>query len=141
MEHKFRAWAVNEKQWIDEDELHLLIPFFSGYEITQDYPHAYVLMEDTCDPGDDGIEKVLEIKWCQFTGCKDKNGKEIYDGDIVHHRDPGGVMSHPGETVFQVKQEESARYLSFGCLAGKNEYDIEVIGNIYENPELKEGGV
>jgi len=131
MDHKFRAWAVNEKRFLDEDEIHLLIPFFSGYEIMQDYPHAYVLMEDTCDPGDDGIEKVLEIKWIPFTGRKDKNGREIYEGDLI--REPFGAIRPViwKDGCFFVGDNTFHNYHCGGVL-----FKIEIVGNIYENPEL-----
>ncbi len=131
MDRKFRAWAVNEKRWIDEDELYLLLPFFCGYEIMQDYPHAYVLMEETCDPGDDGIEKVLEIKWCQFTGLKDKNGKEIYEGDVLHQDCYSDWVVEWEGSGFKVYN-----FCNPGVYFPLVLSDREIIGNIYENPEL-----
>jgi len=107
------------------------MPFFSGYEIMQDYPHTFVLMDDTSDPGDDGIEKVLEIKWCQFTGLKDKNGTEIYEGDILHqdnYSDWVVEWHNTGFYIYNVCNPE----MHFVLVKS----DREVIGNIYENPEL-----
>jgi len=83
-----------------------------------------------------------EHVYMQYTGLHDKNGKEIYEGDIVkYYQSPNYSKNWRTEVV------------SFedGCFAPKPGYTgsddlsdftnegFEVIGNIYENPELLEG--
>lgn len=66
----------------------------------------------------------------QFTGLKDKNGKEIYEEDIVRWNQTGYTQS----IVFK----HGAFCIGIELLSSYTEanLDIEVIGNIYENPEL-----
>ena len=78
-----------------------------------------------------------KIHVMQSTGFKDKNGKEIFDGDIVSKENEYVVIkSFTGlwKAVSQ-KDDEKDRELYFLTLADVCE-DIEVIGNIYENREL-----
>lgn len=71
----------------------------------------------------------------QYTGLKDKNGKEIYEGDIFHCGDTNILYIVVwNDNGFQGKQVKSSSYC--GLEYWKNK--IEVIGNIYENPELLE---
>lgn len=86
---------------------------------------------DHADPDD-------EIILMQYTGLKDKNGKEIYEGDITNNGvvewckslnwDSGG-SNHPG-FYFDCKETDELSYHD------GFDNDTEVIGNIYENPEL-----
>ncbi len=72
----------------------------------------------------------------QYTGIKDKNNKEIYEGDIVHNEHP-----RPRVVTFQ-QGAFGVDNMGFSELHDEHSVDINewiVIGNIYENPELLKG--
>ena len=82
----------------------------------------------------------------QYTGLKDKNGNEIYDGDYIRYSTRtinGSIFTH----VCRVFQHESGTWRIEGYHEDNHSYETkgtvyaahlicEVIGNIYENPEL-----
>ena len=87
-----------------------------------------------------------DIELMQYTGLKDKNGKEIYEGDIIHIND-----NFLDKFDYLIEwNEEYLRYYLYsvdkeklnklgGILeAHLNSLEVEVIGNIYDNPELLE---
>jgi len=76
----------------------------------------------------------------QFTGLEDKNGKEIYEGDIVNAQYNISsffkkVCVYFENGCFYVDDKNPKQNLSIGYFF-REKKEIEVIGNLYENPEL-----
>jgi|SRR3990167_5855617 len=75
-----------------------------------------------------------DLKLMQFTGLKDKNGKEIYEGDILSSKPLTKKETERIGTSNNIVVEWNKEYACFNI--GYPEYEHEIIGNIYENPEL-----
>lgn len=91
------------------------------------------------ETGDMRLCPIQDFSVGQFTGLYDKNGKEIYEGDIVRYslddrKDIGYIGFHARSASFRV----IAKHTDFGIgnRGGLHELALEVIGNIYDNPEL-----
>jgi uncharacterized phage protein (TIGR01671 family) len=82
----------------------------------------------------------LKEVWLQFTGLHDKNGKEIYEGDIMQRRNEFGTVISQHEIKYKNLVDDVEGYIK-NIGIGFNIHILsaqacEIIGNIYENPEL-----
>jgi uncharacterized phage protein (TIGR01671 family) len=133
-EIKFRAWDKKHGKWHGD-----------FYVDIQGWANVF----DDDDGGKGGlwehdITKEFDLVLMQFTGLHDKNGKEIYEGDVVYReilsRDDPALAGRYGDTgaveeclgVYRVHLVEEWEILSIDI----NAMSLEVIGNIYENPDL-----
>ena len=84
------------------------------------------------------LKDTKEFAFMQFTGLKDKNGKEICEGDIVKdsQKDIFVIKFNQAYSAFRLTDDEETYELN-KYICSKS---FEVIGNIYENPELLEVG-
>lgn len=70
--------------------------------------------------------------WMQFTGLLDKNGKEIYEGDILK----ADVCEDGDEEILPVEFREGGFVLGYYDSALRYAENFEIIGNVWKNPEL-----
>ena len=139
-----------------------MVPKFRAWDRTRNEMNYKVLVGN-CDTDDENwtcpimwIEERQD--WLHFddydsimqsTGLKDKNGKEIFEGDILTDgHTTGDIRNHPTLGFYIVDESSKEGYLS--DTVGIEDFEeakefmrnsIEVIGNIYENPELLESEV
>ena len=125
---KFRAWNKEIKKMYEVIE----IDFYNEKV-------GYLFADPTIQGEAVGYLKFSDIELMQSTGLKDKNSKEIYEGDILL-----GHSVSPECNVFEFKLIGEVYYSNRGTwdcysyiLGGFNE-QVEVIGNIYENADLLE---
>lgn len=155
-EIKFRAWQKYHKKMLEV----LDIGFKDGEvnSVKVKYPEDTIPPVVTYKKNDEKFWIDDDcIKLMQYTGLKDKNGEEIYEGDIVKSKmylpigdgsrervlSDKGVMCYDKLGILAIKTDE---YNEKPCYSdffhtielSDCEFEIEVIGNIYENPELLE---
>ena len=118
---KFRAWLKNDKEIIDVDEIH----WFDGeLDIIGDYITF--------------VRKADEIELMQSTGLKDKNGKEIFEGDILKsNKYITSVFYERGAYCVKFSRTPNTT-VTMNVISFIEKYKTSIVGNIYENQELLE---
>lgn len=119
---RFRVWRSDDKRMYGTDLPFLMytdgvIPSLAGAVPMRQYT-------------------ISEAVLMQYTGTKDKSGKEIYEGDIITHSNDGmiGVVTwSPGLYRFVIENLTQTEIIADLC---DYDFEPEVLGNIYENKEL-----
>lgn len=152
-EIKFRAWAYYPCVHLNPSENGM---FWTGDTLMFDVQTFYLskvkvrgvarTKYDISNSGSVDIDKENIIAIQQYTGLHDKNGKEIYEGDVLHGREEGdGETTAWTDVYFQIIYDEKlASFMTHEIGIKDSSWDeqicelagYEVIGNIHENPEL-----
>ena len=140
-EIQFRAKRIDNGEWVEGQYAYILNPLTeSGEPIKHLICNGTNIFNDEIDP------ETL----CQYTGLKDKNGNRIWENDIVvckqyidgnfidYHIEFGFVeMKHGAYGLHRDRPD--AYYRPFKDWL--EDYEYEVLGNIFDNPELLKGGL
>lgn len=106
---------------------------YHGSIESNDYRYRWCIITDEEDE-----YRVRPDTICQYTGLNDKNGTKIFEGDIVK---ANRVIPILDDTIFTVIYERGCYFIchanNISSLFPYNE-ELEVIGNIFDNPELLE---
>lgn len=140
----FKAKRIDNGEWV-KGNLIRSNDAEVGYEaiiIPTNDSNMYTKGGSIGDLGFENWHRVNETTICQCTGLKDKNGRVIWENDIVKDDKGNFYKAFWQEKYYQfswvcVKSEKlpmGARW-SLNCFRG---YEMEIIGNIFDNPELLE---
>ena len=121
-EIKFRAWDKNKKQMLYQEQEDYKFSFYPGIPFVE-------ITDEVMNCNDESYYSISgdDIPIMQFTGLHDKNGKEIYEGDILRAQ----IDDLDREDIYVVKFYDFTQHIGGGLSKG-----MKIVGNIYENPDL-----
>ena len=138
-EIKFRAWDRRYNKMHYQSTFAYFNDFFLSFE--GEIKHAYGTKDAWSIDDIEQVDGKPLVVLMQYTGLKDKNGKEIYEGDIVNFL-PFHLREKKIRTTGVVEYKDDGFFVKFTAIGYgriQADHNIEVIGNIYENPELLKG--
>lgn len=139
---KFRGKSLYNEEWVYGDSI---------YGVGMQYSNSYTLLNQQCLPTDcDSLDryKVDSSTVSQFTGLTDRHGKEIYEGDIitVNGRYPHVILwDKMSWAIMPCELYNDKHFWVMNLQHPGNDWweefsdEMEVIGNIHDNPELLKG--
>ena len=133
-EIKFRAWVTEETFERSLPRMVYESETSDGFYSVNMKGELVLYWDDAYDPA--LRESVVEgYKLMQFTGLQDKNGKDIYEGDLVGYGDEDAApITFEDGSFMWITDRRSGR----SAINQDRARRLEVIGNIHENPELLE---
>ena len=134
---KYRSWYVLAEEMINE----ILMISFVRKEIIGKFSDGSTSVPLKFEDERNGEDVIL----MQSTGLRDKNGKEIFEGDIITNGPDVMCMKRHNTLGFDVEKKGKVEFIADCAILEEFEEDakeiadsLEIIGNIYENPELLE---
>ena len=125
----FRGKRLDNGEWVEGIPIKTHIGTFVVFEDNPHYCSQYGYMEI------DGLCKVDENIVCQYIGLTDKNGKKIFDGDVVIESSYIGIVYFEnGE--YKITWRDLDEHLRHGIAFWVKERQLEVVGNVYDSPDL-----
>lgn len=123
---KFRGKSIYGEEWLYgslvklEKDSYAVIPFLNDIEVGKSI----------------GMYEVCTETIGQFTGLYDKNGKEIYEGDIIKGFDIIIEVWYSEDTACFMAEMKKPQNDMVDILGGYDTARMEIIANIYDHPEL-----
>lgn len=134
---KYRAWDMRQKKF--------LIPWPEGFHLLGETTCFDLIGQQLAESKDEGqtqFDRLKDVIITEYTGLRDKHGKEIYEGDVIGHI-AKGVVEFDKYIGFRIRWDtKTAQVRREKCLDGMpGNLDTvgspwEILGNIYESPEL-----
>lgn len=139
----FRAKRIDNGEWVEGYYIyHIKRTICPTGDSVKPEDEQHVIMQDGFSdwnmPRNTVVFDIDPETVCQYTGLKDKNGKRIWENDIV-----SGYFSHKKITGFIKYGSNAVYYIErdglYGIHLDNSEDWLEVVGNIFDNPELMKG--